>query len=72
MPSHRMHAPREPEPREPDAPGQPTQPDHEPDPPPVPWHDPGPPVRKINLPPDTPTPAVPTEDRGPRTEHFTR
>ena len=25
----------------------------------VPWHDPGPPVRKINLPPDAPSPAVP-------------
>ena len=24
-----------------------------------PWHDPGPPVRKINLPPDSPSPGVP-------------
>ena len=26
-----------------------------------PWHDPGPPVRKINLPPDSPSPGVPVE-----------
>jgi hypothetical protein len=26
-----------------------------------PWHDPGPPVRKINLPPDSPSPGVPIE-----------
>jgi hypothetical protein len=25
----------------------------------VPWHDPGPPVRKVNLPPDSPSPGVP-------------
>jgi hypothetical protein len=24
-----------------------------------PWHDPGPPVRKVNLPPDSPSPGVP-------------
>lgn len=24
----------------------------------VPWHEPGPPVRKINLPPDSPSPGV--------------
>ena len=24
-----------------------------------PWHEPGPPVRKINLPPDSPSPGVP-------------
>ncbi len=32
-----------------------------PDPEPVPWHDPGPPVRKVNLPPDSPTQPVPIE-----------
>ena len=26
---------------------------------PEPWHDPGPPVRKVNLPPDSPSPGVP-------------
>ena len=32
------------------------------DPEPTPWHDPGPPVRKINLPPDSPSPGVPVEN----------
>jgi hypothetical protein len=32
------------------------------DPDPVPWHDPGPPVRKVNLPPDSPSPGVPVEN----------
>lgn len=29
---------------------------------PVPWHDPGPPVRKVSLPPDTPTQPVPVDN----------
>ena len=33
-----------------------------PDPQPAPWHDPGPPVRKINLPPDSPPQGVPVEN----------
>jgi len=28
-----------------------------------PWHDPGPPVRKVNLPPDSPSPGIPIPDR---------
>jgi hypothetical protein len=27
-----------------------------------PWHDPGPPVRKVNLPPDSPSPGIPVEN----------
>ena len=27
-----------------------------------PWHDPGPPVRKVNLPPDSPSPGIPVDD----------
>ena len=27
-----------------------------------PWHDPGPPVRKVNLPPDTPSPGIGVPD----------
>lgn len=64
MHRRRMRTPREPEPREPNEPGQPAEPDYDPDPPRVPWHDPGPPVRKINLPPDTPTPGIPADDPG--------
>jgi hypothetical protein len=33
-----------------------------PEPDPVPWHDPGPPVRRVNLPPDSPSPGVPVEN----------
>lgn len=33
-----------------------------PEPGPVPWHDPGPPVRKVTLPPDSPTQPVPVEN----------
>jgi hypothetical protein len=37
-----------------------------PRPEPMPWHDPGPPVRKVNLPPDSPTQPVPlTPERAP-------
>ncbi len=41
----------------------PTEPDPVPMPeaPPVPWHDPGPPVRKVNLPPNEPTPGIPMD-----------
>lgn len=50
-------------PEEPEVPEPPTTPSPEP----VPWHDPGPPVRKVDLPPDSPTKAVPLEspDRTP-------
>jgi hypothetical protein len=49
----------------PDEPAPEPSPSHDPEP--VPWHDPGPPVRKINLPPDSPTRGVPVEtpDRQP-------
>ncbi|MGH7719793.1 MAG: hypothetical protein ACREON_13245 [Gemmatimonadaceae bacterium] len=40
----------------------PDEPERRPDPEPVPWHDPGPPVRKVNLPPDNPTPGVPVDN----------
>jgi hypothetical protein len=40
--------------REPE-PGPPTAPDI------VPWHDPGPPVRKVTLPPDSPSPGIPVD-----------
>ncbi|HEX6629809.1 MAG TPA: hypothetical protein VF048_01910 [Gemmatimonadaceae bacterium] len=33
-----------------------------PTPPPQPWHDPGPPVREVDLPPDQPTRGVPVEN----------
>ena len=44
-------------------PSGPDDPEPEPrrDPQPEPWHDPGPPVRKVNLPPDSPSPGVPVE-----------
>ncbi len=32
-----------------------------PTPPPQPWHDPGPPVRRVDLPPDEPTRGVPVD-----------
>jgi hypothetical protein len=43
---------------------EPDRPEHDPQRPPErePWHDPGPPVRKVNLPPDSPSPGVPVED----------
>ncbi len=42
------------------------EPGQDPGPPgPAPWHDPGPPVRKINLPPDSPSPGVPIDNPGP-------
>ena len=48
---------------------EPPGPDHTPgpDPEPTPWHDPGPPVRKVNLPPDSPSPGIPVEnpEKGP-------
>jgi hypothetical protein len=44
-----------------EAPDPMRDPDRRPDPAPTPWHDPGPPVRKINLPPDSPSPGVPIE-----------
>lgn len=44
------------------------EPGQDPGPPgPAPWHDPGPPVRKINLPPDSPSPGVPIDTPGPDT-----
>jgi hypothetical protein len=50
-------APPQPEPGTP----SPEAPEGDPQrgPEPVPWHDPGPPVRKVNLPPDSPSPGVP-------------
>ena len=42
-------------------PSQPDEPDR-PEPRPEPWHDPGPPVRKVNLPPDSPSPGIPVEN----------
>ena len=53
-----------PEPAGPDNP----EPEPQRDPNPEPWHDPGPPVRKVNLPPDSPSPGVPVDppDRGGR------
>lgn len=49
--------------REPAEPGIP-EPEPEPDrdPNPAPWHDPGPPVREIDLPPNSPTRGIPVED----------
>ena len=41
-------------------PGEPHVPGHEPER--TPWDDPGPPVRKINLPPDQPGHGVPVEN----------
>ena len=32
-----------------------------PSPDPVPWHDPGPPVREVDLPPNSPSPGIPVE-----------
>ena len=52
--------PDEPEPDEPFEPSQPGGPERSP----APWHDPGPPVRRVNLPPDTPSPGIPIEEPG--------
>lgn len=41
-------------------PGQPQEPSRAPEP--TPWHDPGPPVRKVSLPPDLPGTGVPVEN----------
>lgn len=49
-----------PDPENPDAPEPERDPRREPEP--EPWHDPGPPVRKVNLPPDSPSPGIPVED----------
>jgi len=54
---HGTPAPPDPtkEPKPEGDPGNPGDPRREP----TPWHDPGPPVRKINLPPDSPSPGIP-------------
>ena len=41
---------------------EPEEPDRRPEPAPTPWHDPGPPVRRVNLPPDSPSPGVPVDN----------
>lgn len=45
-------------------------PDHSPAPEPAPWHDPGPPVREVDLPPNSPTKGIPVEnpERPPSTQ----
>jgi hypothetical protein len=61
MPSDRFTAAAElPRREEPDNP----EPERDPIRPPErePWHDPGPPVRKVNLPPDSPSPGIPVEN----------
>jgi hypothetical protein len=40
----------------------PPEPGRRPDPDPAPWHDPGPPVRKVALPPDSPSTGIPVEN----------
>ena len=49
-------APPSPEPGEP----RPKDPQGDPQrgPEPQPWHDPGPPTKKVNLPPDSPSPGI--------------
>ena len=37
------------------------EPDRRPHVDPVPWHDPGPPVREVDLPPNSPSPGIPVE-----------
>ena len=37
------------------------EPPGRPSPDPVPWHDPGPPVREVDLPPNSPSPGIPVE-----------
>ena len=41
-------------------PGQPQEPARAPET--VPWHDPGPPVRKVGLPPDQPGTGIPVQN----------
>ena len=41
-------------------PGEPREPSRSPDT--APWHDPGPPVKKVSLPPDLPGTGVPVEN----------
>ena len=55
------------QPSEPALPEPGPEPDREPDP--APWHDPGPPVREIDLPPNTPARGIPVENpEAPRRE----
>lgn len=56
-------APPHPEPGTPPPDAPEGDPQRAPDP--VPWHDPGPPVRKVNLPPDSPSPGVPVTPENP-------
>ena len=48
--------------------GVPMPPEPSPEPPPMPspdpapWHDPGPPVREVDLPPNLPSPGIPVEN----------
>jgi hypothetical protein len=49
-------APPDPTPSRDPEPAPPTSPE------PAPWHDPGPPVRTVNLPPDTPSPGIPVDN----------
>jgi hypothetical protein len=56
---HRMGAER-PDREDPDGPEPERDPTREPER--EPWHDPGPPVRKVNLPPDSPSPGIPVDD----------
>ena len=54
-----------PGPSEPSPDREPSNPDFSPpgrpSPDPVPWHDPGPPVREVDLPPNSPSPGIPVE-----------
>ena len=56
-----------PDPGEPGPDREPQQPDFSPPgrphPDPVPWHDPGPPVREVDLPPNSPAPGIPIDPR---------
>jgi hypothetical protein len=51
-----MPGPPEPEPGAPPAEAPKGDPVRGPTP--EPWHNPGPPIRKVNLPPDTPSPGI--------------
>ena len=57
----RATQPLVPEPALPEPLPDPTEPGQPPSPIPEPWRPPGSPVRRIDLPPDTPTPGVPIE-----------
>jgi hypothetical protein len=48
------------EPSEPAVPEPQPDPSREPDP--APWHDPGPPVREVDLPPNSPSKGIPVEN----------